>query len=480
MANETRDPESVFKLVETVEAVTGAVKDVAVQADSQLADAQDRWRTAVRDAGVADERLRVTQCWALFHSAFAEDLRRLAGPESGLATIFEEKSRNLGRMIIAPMGKVAEAAGVLVPRDPSKPLEDPLAFMDEEQEAAEGEAGVGSTLTSLLDEEGIRGEVEARAEEKAAEPRLAGELLANVVKLMAKMGTRRNGLRAGWTVEEIEYGLRVIMPDVELGAIEAVLVKLKQIGVVEDFNSGKAGMRIYALRDDYIERLGWETPEESKPKDPGAERLEALQADLRSTLQSNRDASGNLLPWKLSSLFYALQDHHPWITRPVVAATASAEPHCRETAPQVYEWTEVKPESPQAPRRTMAPRWARECTPEEREAISNDPGFLAGSPPMAEAQIDEVTSAGLVGMADAIYKVLAHEASGGQRRIWKTYDIIGLLGRGAEFGVQVDDACLTQEGLESALTFLVTEDKLEVVPPSPERPWIKQPGWRVK
>jgi hypothetical protein len=79
---------------------------------------------------------------------------------------------------------------------------------------------------------------------------------------------------------------------------------------------------------------------------------------------------------------------------------------------------------------------------------------------------------GVVEAADAIYGVLKAEAASGQRRIWKEYDIVGILGRGLEL-------VLTPNGMEAALAFLVTEGKLEVVPPSPDRPWIKQPGWRI-
>ena len=467
MANEEWTPESVFKMVETTEAVTEAVQGVAGQAEKELADIQSRWRTAISDAEVAVERLQAMRYWALFHSAFVNDLHRLAGAESELTRIFEEKSRNLGYMIFGTTMKVAKASGVLVPRGTTEA------------------AGVGSTLASFLDEEGIAAEVEQQAEEKS---HLDETLTTNVVKLMAKAGTRRNGLKAGWTADEIDYGLRVVMPGVQIGAIETVLASLKKAGVVDDFNSGKPGIRIYAVKDDYAERLGWQ-PEEVKKPDAEAERLEALRRDLRSTLQSNHDASGKLLPWKLSSLFYALQDGHPWVTRPVVAATASAEPGCSEVAPQVYEWTERRAE-PAKDRHPKAPGWYEKATPEERAALMDEPAILAGTPPeetiptltLRETQVvrDVARADSLVEMADAIYTLLKNEASSGQRRIWRDFDLHGLLWRGAELGVKVKEEHMNNPMIEDALAFLVAEDKLEVVPPSPERPWIRQPGWRVK
>jgi hypothetical protein len=459
MTNEKWTPESIYDLVKTTETVTEAVQGVAEQAGKELADIQGRWLTAVSDAEVAVERLRAVRCWALFHSAFVDDLHRLAGAENELARIFEEKSRNLGRMILGTTMKVAEAAGVLVPRGAT-------------------ETAVGSTFASFLDEEGIVEEVE----EKAEEARLEGVLFMNVVKLMAKAGTRRNGLRAGWSTEEIDYGLQVIMPGVKVGAIEAVLSRLKQAGVIEDFSARNPLIRIYCLKDDYLKRLGWE--EEPKAQEPGAEKVEALRRDLRSTLQSNRDASGQIMPWKLSALFYALQDGHPWGTRPVVVATASAEPCCSEVAPQVYQWTELRSgpfvepnEKGIETRYTDAPREVVEVVPGLCEL---EPAPRVKNPPHSEAKMDELTPAAIVEVADAIYGILKREAEGGQRRIWKDYDIIGLLGRGAELGVRLGDEHLSQDALDTALTFLVTEGKLEVVPPSPERPWIKRPGWRVK
>jgi hypothetical protein len=449
MANEKWASGSVFELVSVVEVDARVGKVAFGGAHKAISDIL----TNAREAGVSDERLHAVRCWALFYESFEADLRRVgaSGAKSNLLEIFQEKGRNLGCMLAGRgMGSAAT--------DP------------------EPGSTIGSTIGSLLEEEGITAAVEQLAEKKCC---FDDALLLNVVKLMAKAGTRQNGRRAGWTVDEIQYGLNVIMPEVETAAIEAVLARLKRDGVAEDFNGGLRGIRVYALKDDYIDRLGW-LPEETKKQEPGEEKLEALRADLRSTLQSNCDAAGKLTSWKLSALFYALQDKHPWVTRPVVAATASAEPGCSEVAPQVYEWTEVKREPSEAPRPTHAPRWAVECTPEQRRAIENEPGILAGSPPVPEAHIDEETPAGIVEMADAIYTLLRNEASGGQRRIWRDFDLHGLLWRSAELGVKIRDEHMTNPMIEDALAFLVAEGKLEAVPPSPERPWIRQPGWRVK
>lgn len=417
MANDKWTSESIFQLVDDVEVHARASEVAFGEVDKTISCIL----ATMKEAGVSDERLRTVRCWALFHNAFVNDLHRLAGAESGLTTIFEEKSRNLGRMIACTTMKDVQDSGVFVPRGKAEAQDDPLAFMDEEEDAAE-----------------VAGQAEEAQSDKA--------LFANVVKLMAKAGTRRHGLKAGWTIEEIQYGLMVAMPGVPDDAVVSALARLKNEGVVEVFNKNNPGVHIYCLVDDYADLMGQDS--ELVQEKPEVDKEGELLRGLHGVLQSNTGANGKLVSWKLGSLFYALRDQHPWITKADVTAAASAAQWCEEVTPGVYRWAEVESATAQVVESV------------EPEPVKKQP-------------------VGVVEAADAIYGVLKAEAASGQRRIWKEYDILGFLGRGVELGGNLRAEHLSQGLLNAAINFLVVEGRLEVVPPSPERPWIKQPGWRI-
>lgn len=407
------------------------------------------------EAGVEDERMRVFRLWKEFHDWLSEC--------SVSEKVIERRLLILGEEILdKPMASQSEVV------DP------PIDAIWKSNDTGEDE--------SACDSLGVY---------EKKEPVVEDKLMSNIVKLMAKAGTRRNGLKAGWTIEEILYGLKMVMPSVQTESIDSAIVCLKENGVVEDFNGGRSGIRIYCLGDDYAAGPEEVQHEDVPSEKPSIRRQQELRRDLGYVLRSNTDTNGKLMPWKTNSLFYALRDNHPWVTKGDIIAAASSAEWCEEVAPGVYQFVEVPSSIPQvvmSPKspstdsvhggNSKAPRWYREGTPEQREAIANDPGILiAGSPP--EAQIDDVTPAGIVEAADAIYEILRREAAGGQRRIWKEYDIIGLLGRGAELGVKLKDEYLSRETLAAAMDFLVVDGKLEAVPMSPERPWIKQPGWML-
>jgi len=344
------------------------------------------------DLGVCAERLRVLACWREFHDSVCS---------CGCVNDAVLRSLEFAEAIIGDDGTevLAESA------ETSTQAADPVCGDVVERQA--GSDGLFAT---------------------------------NVVKLMAKAGTRSQGLRAGWTVEEILYGLRVIMPEVKADEIHEVLMRLVRDGGVENVDGGNPALRIFCLRDDYAERLGMPgvVPESLAPE---AGRAEAIRRDIEEILRSNRDASGALVKWKTGGLFYALRDRYPRITRATVAEMASVF----EVEPGVYRWVE----------------------PRSGVATSGTP---SSPPPL-----------GVVEAADAIHGALKSEAAIWQRRIWKESDIVSFLGRHVELGGKLrHEHFSSAEVLTAALDFLVAEGKLEVVPPDPMRPWIKRQGWVLR
>jgi hypothetical protein len=354
------------------------------------------------EVGVQSERVRVFKLWKEIHSAIIDYSKAYTGSEMADAII--KRVLILGEEILDIPDMIPQVAE----HDPVEPR------------PQDGDLRVAAPTEDVL--------------------------MSKVVKLMAKAGTRRHGLKAGWTIEEIQYGLMVAMPGVPDDAVESALARLKSEGVVEAFNNNNPGVHIYCLVDDYADRMGVDS--EQAQEEPEVDFDGELLQGLQGVLQSNTGANGKLVPWKLGSLFYALRDQHPWITKADVAAAASAAQWCEEVTPGVYRWAEVE---------SMTAQVVESVEP---EPVKKQP-------------------VGVVEAADAIYGVLKAEAASGQRRIWKEYDILGFLGRGVELGGNLRAEHLSQGLLNAAINFLVVEGRLEVVPPSPERPWIKQPGWRV-
>ena len=268
------------------------------------------------------------------------------------------------------------------------------------------------------------------------------EFLAKLIKLMVKAGTKSDGSKAAWTIEEIAYGLMAVAPGTPAEKTESSLKYLVKQEVVTVFASGKAGLVFYSVCDkyqSYLDGLVGETKKVSQVD----ERQEVLK-DLREALQSNRDINGNVLPRSLNYLVYDLRDKYKWIDAGYICSALTEIDHCREIGSGKYLWTKsdvvlLKPEKE-----------------------STDP-----------------RAAGLIEAADAIYNVLKSVVSVGNDRIWKEYDISGLAGRGSEFGGKLKDEYLKPDVMHAALSILVAEKKLEVVLPSAERPWMKQQGWRV-
>ena len=270
-------------------------------------------------------------------------------------------------------------------------------------------------------------------------------LLTGIVKLMSKAGTLRDGAKAQWTFSEIVYGISVATPDAGEDLLGEAMKYLTDQRVVYRKQLGKCISSVYVLTDDYkkmMESLGLEVGEPAVTKID--ERQEMIK-DLREILQSNRDIGGKLLPWSMNSLVFALRDKYKWIHSDDIEAAVLEIEECRQLGDKMYLWT-------------------------MDTAIPVDAVF---APVVSEKPV------GVVKAADAIFAVMKNDLECGVARIWKEYDISGLVGRGSEFGGKLKDEYLKPDVMMAALNLLVVEKKLEVILPSDERPWLKKPGWRV-
>jgi len=162
------------------------------------------------------------------------------------------------------------------------------------------------------------------------------ELLARLIRLMAKAGTRCNGAKAAWTIEEIQHGFKMASPETTLWQIESALKYLKKQEVVTSFESGKAGLILYLVCDKYDEYLKCLT---GAPDNQQIDEHEALLEDLRQILQSNRDIKGHLLPWTTHGLVFALRDKYAWADASTVRDAAMQIEGCREVGDGNYLWT---------------------------------------------------------------------------------------------------------------------------------------------
>ena len=270
-------------------------------------------------------------------------------------------------------------------------------------------------------------------------------LLTGIVKLMSKAGTLRDGAKAQWTFSEIVYGISVATPDASEDLLGEAMKYLTDQKVVHKSQLGKCISSVYVLTDDYKQLMGSLGLDIDEPVVSKIDEHQEMVKDLCEILQSNRDTGGKLLPWSVNSLVFALGDKYKWVCSGDIGAAVLEIEECRQLGDKMYLWT-------------------------KETAIPVDAVF---------ASVVSEKPVGVVKAADAIFAVMKNDLECGVARIWKEYDISGLVGRGSEFGGKLKDEYLKPDVMMAALNLLVVEKKLEVILPSDERPWLKKPGWRV-
>jgi len=277
-------------------------------------------------------------------------------------------------------------------------------------------------------------------------------LLSKIIKLMAKAGTRKQGVKAAWSSGEILYGLEKIVPGLNGESLAVAIRYLIRQEVIIESSLGNTAEKVYSLvekYETYLEHLGERITDETR----------SVDSLIRYLLASNKDAKGTPTPWSLNSLFFAARDSYPEISREDIKRAIEQIQECHETQSGVYQWISGSNGKPSK-------------LPESKGIDSVE---VCRFPDDATEESFIVATA-----AEAIYAVLKSEVVAGRgSRIWKDYDIAGLAGRGSEFGKSLKEEHLRPEIVKRALELLVEEKKLELVPVSQERPWLKQAGWKV-
>lgn len=283
-------------------------------------------------------------------------------------------------------------------------------------------------------------EWEDEEDSKGAEPP-SQELIAKIIKLMAKAGTRKHGIKAAWADGEIMYGLEKAASGFDDNSIyDAVRYLVKQ-GIIIEAQLGNINSKNFWLVDTYEDYL-------AKFDDVVVEEEISIVDTIKKLLVSNKDAKNLVVPWSLNELFFAARDVHPGVSREDIVRSIEQIEECHEESPEVYRW--------------VIGSNGKRSTPLPVLSVSS-------------SQENVISVA-----AEAIYGVLRSEMVAGRgTRIWKDYDIIGLHGRGSEFGRSLKDEYLNPEVVKKALALLVEQKKVELVRASPERPWLKQDGWKV-
>lgn len=374
------------------------------------------------ESGKFAEQDRILKLWVEFHKSLLA---------IGAGTEEIESSLKFGFAITGQPLPKAES------EDPSEKKTVVLELSPEEEfhkKINQGEeASVPASMIEWEDDEGEKNEADLPSK----------ELIAKIIKLMAKAGTRKHGIKAAWSDGEIMHGLEKAASGFDDDSIYDAIRYLVRQGVIVEAPLGNTSAKNFWLVDtyeQYLEGLG-----EVISKD-----VISIIDTIKNLLVSNKDAANLIVPWSLNQLFFAVRDTHPTASKEDIINSIEQIKECREESPGVYRWvsgSNGKPETP-LPVSLVLPTQTRE---------------------------DIVSAA-----AEAIYGVLKSEiVSGRGTRIWKDYDITGLHGRGSEFGRSLKDEYLDPEIVKKALALLVDQKKLEIVHASPERSWLKQDGWRV-
>jgi hypothetical protein len=164
------------------------------------------------------------------------------------------------------------------------------------------------------------------------------EFLVKLIKLMAKAGTQRDGMKAAWAFPEISYGLKAAMPQVGDDELFLALKDLVIRKIVVERAMGRSVESAYVLVDDYKSGLALIDPDADRAEHEKTDEGEKLLQELREILQSNQDGDGKLLPWSIHGLVFAIRYKFGWVHADDVRAAMLTIKECREVGNGQYLW----------------------------------------------------------------------------------------------------------------------------------------------
>jgi len=174
---------------------------------------------------------------------------------------------------------------------------------------------------------------------REAEPNSTNkEFLVKLIRLMAKAGTQRDGMKAAWAFPEISYGLKAAMPQVGDDELFLALKDLVIRKIVVERAMGRSVESAYVLVDDYKSGLASIDPDADRAEHEKTDEDEKLLQELREILQSNQDGDGKLLPWSIHGLVFAIRYKFGWVHADHVRVAMRIIKECREVGNGQYLW----------------------------------------------------------------------------------------------------------------------------------------------
>lgn len=137
------------------------------------------------------------------------------------------------------------------------------------------------------------------------------ELIIKIVKLMAKAGTQKDGLKAAWSNGEIGYGFKIAEPELRDDVLRDAVQYLVRQEVLIEKPLGKCNETVYFLTDGYQKYLSGLDGTAGKEHEVLWSKM--LQDQVRVLLRSNRDEAGKILPWTWNQMYYAIKGDHPMV-----------------------------------------------------------------------------------------------------------------------------------------------------------------------
>ena len=279
-----------------------------------------------------------------------------------------------------------------------------------------------------------------KADESTHQDNRDDELKENIIKLMAKAGTERDGLSAAWNVSDIKYGLSRIYSDIDYARLKNAIRDLLNNKDIrsEVCISGLDNEMGYILCDKHAVNVKKKTVDEL----------------IMEFLQSARDNNGDFVVWTRNQLYFALKREVILSEKDLDDAISKLSEQDQITTKDVNRnlYISIKPQDMLRHLRFMEKQGL--IRPKDVDCF--------------ESETDQ-------GRLDSVVDDLLSKMRGQPKRLWRDYDLDGLYKDGPVRIVMVEkDGSIGL--LNKALDTLVACGLVEKVLRDSQS-WIKEDRW---
>jgi len=259
------------------------------------------------------------------------------------------------------------------------------------------------------------------------------DLGKSIIKLMATVGTERDGQCAVWDDRDILFGLSKVYPDLEMGKLAGVLTDLSDRGDVkyEPFRNSRSTC---VLHDKHA----------VKKEGKNVAKL------ISDTLSSAQDKDGNLVVWTRNQLFFALDRSVP-NERVFDDALKDLEDQGLVTV------------------RTLA---KNVCVSLFKNDMDRHALFLEGVG-LSKANDSSEDESSILNASDEVLKIMRMQ----EDRLWRDYDLEGVLRANSRPMAMLEDDGSPGK-LKKVLDTMIELCFVEFVPRE-SRPGIKEDRWML-